>query len=325
MIASILGAAFMAATAAGGQNVNPVEALRQSMDRTQPVNFEAILSQRAPRVDGRIKTRLWRDKTGKRRTEIISPAPLQGQVSVDDGTQWSTFFPDRNAVLVHPSPLAMPDDLHFRMKLLRRNYKVEVDEKTTIAGRAAIRVVAKPKWSELETRRYYLDAANYVTLKMDTVNEAGDVAVQFVTLRIDYSTSLPGNIFEFPPYPGARRDMVAAPERVSVDEAARRIGFRPILPSSLPMGFKRQEVAVLTRGDWKPVAIRLTDGLVRLNVYQFKRDPDREKRQTPDERRVFRDVGPIRIEVAGDAPTAVRERIVAAFVRMAEVAPSGTP
>ncbi len=312
---SLSAALFAALTLqTGAPEITAEEALRRSMERAPLVNVDAIIEQAAPWGGEVVRLRMWRDVQGRRRTEILSPINRQRQTSVDAGKTWTTYFPDDKKIRIHPSPMSEPDDLDFRMRLIRKNYRLEIDSKTTIAGRAAIRVVARPKWANgLETRRFYLDAVTYVSLKMET--EGAD-APTYNVRRISFPARFERSTFDPPQGGSVKLDLASPPLRLKdVDDAERRLGFRPAAPRRLPMGFQSQGMALW---DWRgvtPVQTRLTDGLVKINVYQFRIPTDRPAPppRPGDDRKSARNVGDIRIEVRGDVPASVREKILGIY------------
>ena len=316
-----LSSLALAVALGGGQSPPSAEdVLRKSFDRRASVNVDAILDQASPMGGGYIRLRMWRDATGRRRTEILSPVAMQGQISVDDGTVWTTYFPEQRRIRSHPSPLQETDDLDFRMRLLHRNYRLEIEGKSTVAGRSAYRVVAHPRASDLETRRYYIDTATFVPLKTETVNELGGVTVQVAVKRVQFPARFEKGTFEPMAVEGAKVDLPRPPVHIhDLDEAERRVGFRPASPRRLPMGFRSQGVEMVTWKSITPVQIRVTDGLVRLYVYQF-RVPEGRSDPPPraGEDRTVRKVGDLRVLVRGDAPLAVRERILAVFAKRLE-------
>lgn len=304
----------------GGQKpTDPEDALRRSFDRKAATNVEAVIEKRIP--GGSIKLRMWRDPQGRSRTEVLYPIAMQGRVFVDDGTNWMVYFPDGKLLKIHPSPPSEGEDLDFRMRQVRRNYRLEIDARTTIAGRPAFRVVATPRDAALDTRRFYLDTATCTPLKVESSDSLGNVAVEFTVRRIDFPSRLDKDTFEPPKVEGVQRVVGKAPVRVKdPQEIARRIGFAPALPRRLPMGFRSQGMDLL---DWKnitPLAINLTDGLVKVNVFQFRVPSAPAPPPRPGEGpRVTKDVGDVRIEVRGDnVPVAVRERLLAFYVRLFE-------
>ena len=274
----------------------------------------------SPLGGGYVRLRMWRDTSGRRRTEILAPVAMQGQVSVDDGTLWTTYFPEHRRLRSHPSPMQEVDDLGFRMRLLKRNYRLGIDEKTTVAGRSAWRVVARPRSADLETRRFYIDVASYVPLKTETVNDLGGVTVQIAVKKIQFPAHFDKGVFDALAYPGVKPDFPKPPISLhGLEDAERKVGFRPAAPGRLPMGFCPQSIDLVTWREIKPVQIRVTDGLVRLYVYQFRAPDDRPEppRRAGDDRTV-RKVGNLRVMVRGDAPLAVRERILDVYAKRLE-------
>lgn len=313
--------AFLLAALVGRGQTTPTaeEALRRCMERRSDVNVDAILEQMSPWGNGYIRVRLWCDTTGKRRTEILSPVAMRGQVSVDDGTVWTTYLPDERKARSHPSPMLAADDLDFRMHLVKRNYQLEIDDKPSVAGRPTLRIVARPRASELEARRFYVDAATYLPLKIEAVNDLGGVTVQMAVRRVEYPSRLDQSIFGSIVPGGARWDHVQPPQPLkNADDAERRAGFRPAFPRRLPMGFRVQGMDAMDRKGKTSVGVRITDGLVRLFVYQGRVPESPPPARSGDDRKTFRDVGDIRIEVRGDVPTAVRERILAVYAKALE-------
>lgn len=243
---------------------------------------------------------------------------MQGQISVDNGTTWTTYFPDARRIRSHPSTMLVPDDLDARFRLLRRNYRLEIDQKAVVANRNVVRIVAHPRAMDLETRRFYVDASTYIPLKAESVNELGGVTVQFAYRKIDFPAHLDRSIFELPAFEGARFDRAQPPTPIhSLEEAERRLGFRAVSPDRLPMGFRPLGMELVNWHGARRLSIFLTDGLVPLFVYQSRPgdNPPPPPPRPGDEQKVFRDVGDLRVEVRGDAPMAVRERVLAVYVR----------
>jgi outer membrane lipoprotein-sorting protein len=303
-----------------GQTVDPEDALRKSFERKAPNNVDAVVEVSSPSGNGSMRFRMWRDSSGRKRTEVLYPIAMQGRIFVDDGTTWKTYVPDMKVVRVHPSPSLEPDDLDFRMGLIRRNYELQIDSKTSVAGRSAIRVVARPsRSSDLRTQRFYLDAYTFTPLKVETIDDLGNVDVQFVVRKISFPGRLEKSVFELPAPDGARVEQGRVPKRVqNWDDVIARLGFRPAMPRRLPLGFRVQGKGdVLDWRDIKPLATRVTDGLVRLSVFQFKLGGQAPRPPKPgSEPQVAKTVGDIRVEVRGDGPVGVRERILAAFVEI---------
>ena len=299
----------------GQKGIDPAEALRRSFERRPSANVEAIVEK--PFRPGQTMTvRMLYDSTGRRRTEVLSPLAVQGRVFIDDGANWTTYNPDEKLLKVRPAP---PDeDLDLRMRLVRRNYRLEIDEKTVIAGRQALRIVATPRDPALKIQRFYVDAANFTPLKTEMVDGIGGVVVQFAVRRVSFPAHLDPYAFSPPSGAGIRTVAGGAPVAIKDrDEIERRVGFRPAMPHRFPSGFwPLGPLDIMDRGGSMPVAIRLSDGLAKVFVFQTRASAGSPPDLRPgDEPRVMREVGDIRIDVrGGDVPVSLRERILAVFV-----------
>ena len=312
-----------------GQTPGAEDVLRRSFERHSTVNVVAVLEQLSPRGGGTyVRYRMWRDPAGRRRTEVLAPVDMQGQVSVDDGTTWTTYFPDSKRVRSHPSTSLVPDDLDTRFHLLRRNYRLEIDERTSVAGRSVLRVVAHPRCPDLDTRRFYIDAVTYVPLKAESVNELGGVTVQFAVRHVEFPAHLDRGTFDAPLPVGVRIDKAQPPVPLhGLDDAERRLGFRAAYPTHLPMGFRPLGMEAVDWHGMRRLAIRLTDGLVPLFVYESRPsdNPPPPPPRPDDDQKTFQDVGDLRVEVRGDASVAVRERLLAVYSRCLAAVRASTP
>ncbi|RYG21486.1 hypothetical protein EON82_18725, partial [bacterium] len=76
-----------------GQTVDPQDALRKSFEKKSPINIDAVVEQSSPMGGGTMRFRMWRDASGRRRTEVLSPIAMQGRIFVDDGATWKTLYP----------------------------------------------------------------------------------------------------------------------------------------------------------------------------------------------------------------------------------------
>ena len=313
MLVPFLGVAI--AVVAGQKPTEPEAALRQSFDRKLAVNVDALVEKPFHGGDT-IKVRRQYDGAGRRRTEIVAPLVLQGRVFIDDGATWTTYSPDQKLFRTHAAP--SEEDLDAKMRLVRRNYRLEVDQRTSIAGRAAIRIVATPRAPDLRTQRYYLDATTFIPLKAETVDAIGGVSVQFTIRQISFPSRFDKDLFTLPSISGARREPGRSPIPCrSAEDAARRLGFRPAILGRLPMGFRPIGMDLAGRDDGRmPLAIRLSDGLVRLYVFQSRIGNALPPGPRPDgDTKTAQDVGDVRVEIRGDdVPASARERILAAYV-----------
>lgn len=293
----------------------PEDVLRRCLDHRLAANVDAIV-EKPYRTGETMTIHVVYDTAGRRRTEILAPASIQGRIFVDDGETWTTYSPQSRVLKVHAAP---PDEnLDMRMHLVQRNYRVEFDGKTTIAGRPALVIVATPRDPALRTQRFYVDATNSTPLKAESVDGIGGVTVQFAVRRIGFPGRLAANAFAPPNADGARRETGRSPLPIhDLDAAERQFGFRPAMPHHLPMGFRPLTMDVMDRDGESPIGSRLSDGLAMVFVFQSRVGGPPPPARPGDGPRVAQEVGDVRVEVRSeDVPLVVRERILAAYVRI---------
>lgn len=308
------GALLVAASLAlaGGQDRGS-ELLRKSMGRKFQVNIVAVIMQRDPGGDGTYqRVKVSRAKDGKVRHTILQPLRMAGIESVDDGEQMRVYLPDKRSMIVQDSPMLLETDLEERLDLAKQNYDLSVVAGKQIAGRSTVCVVANPKATGLGTRRYSLDEKTGYPLRLQVDMGKGETRTIFDTVAIDFPTRLSSEVFEVNPLPGTDTIRYTRPQTLtSRAHAERAVGFRPVLPTRFPMGFRMQEMQVNQGGEWKSVVVRLTDGLVRATVYQWK--PDGGEVESVEESSCL-DVNGIRLLLVSDLPAEVRVRLLNAFV-----------
>jgi len=303
--------------ASGGQGLTAKEVLLRSMQRVLPVNVVAIIVQRDPFGDGAFQTvRVERDRSGKIHHTVLQPLRLQGMESADDGDRSMIYWPDQNLLIDQDSPQRNPDDAESRMALASRNYSFKFGDSTTVAGRSAYCVVATPRSSALDVRRYYIDQETFFSLRMETVAPGRPPSLYVDTKDVKYPKKIDADSFVLKPIGSPRVQRYSPYEELSMESANRRMGFYPLLPDAMPMGFKLQEMQLTNTNRWKAVAIRITDGLVRATIYQWRGGP---RDLTSLEDRTAAEHNGINMILVSDLRSALREQLLNAFIQRADI------
>lgn len=294
-------------------------AFYRSIRRTFPVDIMTVIVQRDPKNEESMQTiRMERDKKGRMHHTVIQPLRLAGIESADDGKRACVFWPDQNLLIDQASPLLDPDDAPWRMKVAERNYTFKFGGKTKIAGREAIEVIAKPRAGAMETRHYFLDAKLFYTLRVTTVQPDGKETLHLDTKDILFPKPYADDKFEIKP-PGSVRTMrFERPERMTLGEVTKRMGFEPMMPAQIPMGFKIQEIQITDSKDWRAVKIHINDGLVRATVYQWKAKAKDNVKLNSIENSSYTEYKGIRMLLVCELAPGVRDQLLAAFVERAE-------
>lgn len=267
---------------------------------------------------GPMQVKVTMDGQGRSRRVVLQPLSMQGVVSIDDGREWVTLFPDSNKLMIQASPYAYRADLKSRLARIEQNYRLRFEETKPIAGRETVAVVAQPRSGELYTRRYTLDAETYVLMRYEDVEQGGRTRTMLDTVTIDLGREFPADMFRPPSGEGLKIERTWGPRRASDTARVRElVGFVPRTPKGLPYGFAIDDVHLLGSPDAAFVAVRISDGLAMLSVYQWdgnrawKDRPVRSSRPVQDAYGVF-------FAVSGDAPEEVRKKIAEAFARFAK-------
>jgi|GEM_PF-1115164 len=315
--ALLASVAVASATVSGGsktQTDRALEFLSRSMQRRFSVNVVAIILQRDPGGEGVYqRVKIERSRDGKVRHTVLQPLRMQGIESVDDGNRMRVFLPDQRIIIDQQSPAKGSGDVELRLNLARQNYTFRVESNHRIAGRPAVCVTATPRYDDMDVRRYFIDAETFYPLRAETINNGSSVPV-FETKDVQYPRAIDGRVFQMRSMANVDTLKYNPPSTLTRTAAAKIVGFTPLMPQRLPMGFKVQEMQYNGNTEWKSVAIRLTDGLTRATVYQWKPNGKRVK-AVEDSTSI--DHNGVRLLLVSDLNPELRLKLLQAFVSQA--------
>ncbi|AIE84944.1 hypothetical protein OP10G_1576 [Fimbriimonas ginsengisoli Gsoil 348] len=283
------------------------------MQPTLKVNVVSITLQRDPRGEGQFQEiKLVRSKAGKQRWVVTKPLRFAGRECVDDGERQLMYFPDRRQLTDQQSAAKAPCDAPEKIALAKRNYTFQIASRETIAGRNTVCVTAIPRNPDLLVRNYFIDEEAAYPLRVETVGTDGRANVMFDTKFIEYPAKLPNSVFKLSAVLGnVHKITYNPPETMSRIKARAMVGFVPLIPNGLPMGFKVQELQYNPGSEWKSVMVRLTDGLARATVYQWKGQDIEFPDSTPGE------YNGIKLLIVSDLGPKVRQKLLQTFVSQA--------
>jgi len=253
-----------------------------------------------------------RSSEGKIRHTFVAPLCMQGICSLDDGTHSFIYWPDEKRLVKQESGPKSEYTEHV-ISLALRNYSFRFEGHCNVAGRRTNCVLATPNAGEMEVRRYYLDAKTAYPLKLETVSPDGQTTVKYETKDVQLPSTLDSGIFSIRTLGEVETIERQAPTDIDLRHAASFLGFRPIMPRELPMGFEVQEVQKDTAADWHALIVRLTDGLVRATLYQWKSEGKLDAQVRLFEKNSQTTVRGIRLVILADLPEELRERLLDAF------------
>jgi hypothetical protein len=288
--------------------------MQKIMGRQPSFNSRAIIMQRVDSRSGvmqQIKVEI--SKSGNLHQIVISPISSSGIELVDDGKSTRIFTPDDRRIIVQPSGRESSRDIDFRMRLIDRNYNLNVVRREKVAGREAIVVEAAPRNAGVERRCYSIDKETGFLLRLETCQEGRSPTLLFETKMVEFPSEFPEATFRLAPSGVVTqhyRPTCVAPEAWS--KLTSELGFRPILPTTLPLGFSIQQLQCENDSTVPAVAVRVTDGLAKATVYQWQRR-GRPTNKVP-EGTIVRSTGQLTVMISGDLPREAKERIIESFI-----------
>jgi hypothetical protein len=289
-------------------------ALLRSMTHGRRIMVVAVVVHRPPHdPDREIELKLEQDGAGRVRFTTISPRQFEGMMSLDDGVEWTTYFPNDRRAEKQRSPRVEQGNPAYQLDLAVQNYKLTSEPGPPIAECHVECVVATPNSRELNQRRYYLEEHTSFMLREETIAPDGSRSVQLDTRSIAFLKTPPDLDLALPA--DVRVQSRHAPQSVSPPSEARPIvGFYPRIPDTLPMGFIVKDTQIVGGGDDKFVAVRITDGLANATVYEW----DAHKRWHRQPRFMgsgFREAQGVRMSLVGDTPHKAGEIILDSFCK----------
>jgi len=204
-------------------------------------------------------------RPNRMRLEFLSPEGVAGRLVVDDGVQTWHYEPRIHTVIQGPS-LGAPIDVRTDRWMERHTVKLLGVEE--VIGRTTAVLSIQPREGRGE-RRLWIDRTTGIALRTEDRDPAdGLVATTYFT-RISYALNIPDALFR-PRFPaGAPVVSPTEPSRplVAVGALEKAVGFRVIVPPSLPGGFTLQGGEPVTGGPVTAARLHYSDGARALALF----------------------------------------------------------
>lgn len=277
------------------------ELLAKCMMRTLNVNVRAIVWQSAPWMGEPRQVKLEQSRSGKSRISVIAPIADQGVEFVDDGNKTVAYYPDTKSLVVRDSHrMHRRESMGRMLQVAEKNYNFESQKATSIAGRPVTLVTARPKQTLLPTRRFSIDTETGFLLRLEVSQPGERPKVYFDTLSVTY----PAKIEE----PSANLNIPDTKVTRDDQEGGKRVSLEPLTGGPLPMGFTVIGQEMLC-GEDESIAVRISDGLVRGTIYQYKISGKEPKVRDPHNASTT-DLGERRVVVVADISPEAREKFL---------------
>jgi outer membrane lipoprotein-sorting protein len=253
---------FLAAAGVAASADEAADLVKKMSERAMKVPFSGrqITVLQAPRGEALTSERLVSsDGQGRFRIEYVSPRPLRGEVLCYDGKVFWHMIPREKEVRRwdKPQQSIYPTLFQFVQAIELVKARLDLEKDDSVAGRRARVVTAFLPLGRHAEHRFWIDAETYVPLKIEDYGPRGERISQSFFAEIDFAPRFREGCFEFVPPPGAVvQDWSGL---AGVEEAARRLGFRPLLPRRLPPGLvvRGWDIVDLSKLQMKALALRI--------------------------------------------------------------------
>lgn len=222
------------------------------------------------------------------RSEVLEPEMLRGQLTVFDGTALWFYSPqDREAVRLGPQADGVEQEeelLGHVVDELAGAGRLTHQGDAVLAGRRAVVLqlpITDPALAPAAGRKVWIDRESWLPLRVETVDGAGRplAATGFEAIRTN--VGLTGDDFAFTPPPGVNVREAGGPgdnsevRNMTLAEAEIVLGFRPLVPTELPSGYRLTAVTQVGEGPQAAVVLDYGSGDRMLSLTQMRFDPAR--------------------------------------------------
>lgn len=295
------------------KNVDPRMLLFRSMQSARMVNVIAIITRQGNNDQVRQRLKLEQHAMGLQFRTVLQPLSIQGMTFLDDGQKSMVYLPDQQMAYECERSADFGSEVAERMALAEENYNIRLDSSEPVAGRATFRVVASPKASGLPARQFYLDRETLYPLRFTMEDSGGKWKIAMDTQVVEFPRDMPQRNLSFDPVGVARRMKIEAARPLdAVRNPCDRLGFAPVIPKRLPLGFEIQRSELRQNEDGAQAVLWLSDGLATARVYQYRCPQMRDGIWSLGSNTVLTEDG-VTMMLVSDLPATVRRTLLSAF------------
>jgi hypothetical protein len=287
--------------------------LMRSMQSARMVNVIAIITKQGENDRVRQRLKLEQHAMGPQFRTVLQPLSIQGMTFLDDGQKSMVYLPDQQMAFECERVADFAEDIAERMALAEENYNIRLDTSQSVAGRPTFRVVASPKAPGLPARQFYLDQETLYPLRFTMASGGGKWKVAMDTQVVEFPRDMPQRHYRIDPVGAARKMKIEAGKPLnSVRNASDRLGFNPVVPKRLPLGFEIQQSELRQNEDGAQAVLWLSDGLATARIYQYRCPQMREGIWSLGNNTVLTEDG-VTMMMVSDLPASVRRALLSAF------------
>ncbi len=198
-------------------------------------------------------------------TMVSGEKKLSSQVQVWQGNGMKYIHKGKKTVSV---PVISPEEAVARAARILKNYTVKlVEDGGQVAGRAAYLLMLQPKHPGNFSKKLWVDKLNFFILRMEDVNEKGDVTARSEYDSIAYINEDAGQ--------NAKQgvsSVVLKPEE-TLASLSEKLKFRVTQPGNVPPGYEMEKCHLFECPDhcgMKAAQLVYSDGLNSFSVFEVQ-------------------------------------------------------
>ncbi len=208
----------------------------------------------------------------KSRREFLSPPPLAGRTTINDGTTIWRYEPHLRKVFTRLAPRLELEKEKFKsdLALLLENYEVNFSAGDEIADRKTYVIHLKPKSGAGNSKKIWIDKEYGLTLKTERYAPKGKLISLSYYAEINFSSPLDETLFKFKAPPHI--DIIAeAPEREfkSLADIEKNIKFKFVIPTYIPEGYIFRGASLLKVKDRAILHLKYTNGMSTVSLFEW--------------------------------------------------------
>lgn len=200
----------------------------------------------------------------------LEPASERGMVVWEDRHWARKYLPGSHELLVRRSYHAgeRPADAERMVRLIRRNYRVEVRPPDICASRKCDKVRMVPVYEPGRTVELWIDRTTGAALCRQESDSAGNTLALSIYTSVQFPPSLSKD--QLSPHLGriskrVNADLSPVYRRISAFRKAVSPGAR--VPLTMRGGYAFQTATLVSMSDRKTVSLRYTDGLAEASIF----------------------------------------------------------
>jgi peptidoglycan/xylan/chitin deacetylase (PgdA/CDA1 family)/outer membrane lipoprotein-sorting protein len=218
------------------------------------------------------QVRIFHEAPNRTRLEYVPAGNQPERIVVITGDTAVEFVPPRNQYIRRPARGV--DEEAFAREILpqiSKNYDVRFEPTSSVAGRVTRVLDVEGKFPGRPRLRAWVDVETHLILRFERYGPSGVLREASAFLNIRMNPLLSPDLFTVVPPAGAQvQTRPSNPGRMTIEEIARRVRFRPQIPAYVPPGYHLAGSRVSTIRGAPTATFAFTDGISTLTLFESR-------------------------------------------------------